>query len=79
MMIKQPDNIYDPNAVAVQTLSGHDLGYVPREHTSRFPHDVTFGHVYSLGQNAKGLWGATVRLPRFCPCLQQHWMGCTEV
>lgn len=60
MMIKQPDNVYDPNAVGVQTLSGHDLGYVPKEHTARFPHDVTFGHVYSLGQNAKGLWGATV-------------------
>ncbi len=56
MMVKQPDNTYDPNAVAVQTLHGQDLGYVPREHTARFPHDVTFGHVYSLGQNAKGLW-----------------------
>ena len=62
MMVKKPDNTYDPNAVAVQTLHGQDLGYVPREHTARFPHDVTFGHVYSLGQNAKGLWGATVSL-----------------
>ncbi len=62
MMVKQPDNTYDPNAVAVQTLHGQDLGYVPREHTARFPYDVTFGHVYSLGQSAKGLWGATVGL-----------------
>ena len=62
MMVKKPDNTYDPNAVAVQTLHGQDLGYVPREHTASFPHDVTFGHVYSLGQNAKGLWGATVGL-----------------
>ena len=54
MMIMHPDNIYDSNVVAVQNerlSGGHDLGYayVPREHTSWFPHDVTFGNVYSLG------------------------------
>ena len=61
MMVKEPENIYDPNATAVQTLSGQTLGYVPKELTARFLHDITFGHVYSLGQTAKGLWGATVR------------------
>lgn len=60
MLMKEPDNIYDPNAIVVQTLSGQALGYVPKEHTARFLHDITFGHVYSLGQTAKGLWGATV-------------------
>ncbi|DBA85403.1 hypothetical protein WJX79_007934 [Trebouxia sp. C0005] len=69
MMVKQPDNTYDPNAVAVQTLHGQDLGYVPKEHTARFPHDVTFGHVYSVGQNAKGLWGATVAVRPTLPPL----------
>lgn len=60
MMVKQPDNIYDSNAIAVQTLSGQELGYVPKEHTNRFLHDITFGQVYSSGKNAKGLWGVTV-------------------
>ena len=59
-MVKEPQNIYDPNAIAVQTLAGQHLGYVPKEHTDRFPHDVTFGHIYSLGPNALGLWGVTV-------------------
>ena len=59
-MVKEPQNAYDPNAIAVQTLTGQHLGYVPKEHTDRFPHDVTFGHIYSLGPNALGLWGVTV-------------------
>ena len=62
MMVKEPDNEYDHNAIAVQTLSGQALGYVPREHTPRFPHDTTFGHVYSLGQTPQRLWGATVSI-----------------
>ena len=61
MMVKEPDNPYDHNAIAVQTLSGQTLGYVPKEHTARFPHDTTFGHVYSMGRaSSVGLWGATV-------------------
>lgn len=61
MMMKEQDNSYDPQAIAVQTLSGQVLGYVPRGHTTRFPYDTTFGHVYSMGKaNSVGLWGATV-------------------
>lgn len=69
MMVKQPDNIYDSNAIAVQTLSGQELGYVPKEHTNRFLHDITFGQVYSSGKNAKGLWGVTVAVRPALPPL----------
>lgn len=61
MLVKELGNPYDPNAIVVQTLSGQALGYVPKEHTTRFPHDTTFGHVYSMGRaSSVGLWGATV-------------------
>lgn len=66
-MVKEVDNPYDPNAIAVQLLSGQTLGYVPKEHTVRFPHEVTFGHVYSMGRaSSVGLWGATVSHQPFC-------------
>ena len=69
-MVKEPDNPHDPNAIAVQTLSGQTAGYVPKEHTARFPHDITFGHVYSSGRaSSVGLWGATVSHQPFCKYL----------
>lgn len=70
MMVKERDNAYDPNAIAVQTLSGQTLGYVPRENTARFPHDTTFGHIYSKGRaSSVGLWGATVAVRPSLPPL----------
>lgn len=60
MMVTQYDNGYSPDSVAVQTLSGTLLGYVPRRHNHRFIHDVNFGHVYAVGQDAAGLWRLTV-------------------
>ncbi|KAL3163394.1 hypothetical protein ABBQ32_009776 [Trebouxia sp. C0010 RCD-2024] len=70
MMVKERDNAYDPDAIAVQTLSGQTLGYVPRENTARFPHDTTFGHVYSMGRaSSVGLWGATVAVRPSLPPL----------
>lgn len=60
MMVTQYDNGYSPDSVAVQTLSGSLLGYVPRRHNHRFIHDVNFGHVYAIGQDAAGLWRLTV-------------------
>ena len=69
-MVKEPDNPHDPNAIAVQTLSGQTAGYVPKEHTARFPHRITFGHVYSSGRaSSVGLWGATVSHQPFCKYL----------
>ena len=66
-MVKEPDNPYDPNAIVVQSLSGQTLGYVPKDHTARFPHDTTFGHVYSMGPvSSVGLLGATVSHQPVC-------------
>lgn len=76
MMIREPDNTYDPDAIAVQTLSGQPLGYVPKEHTSRFSHDTTFGHVYSMGRaSSVGLWGATVRPSTLNVNVEQAFWG----
>lgn len=64
MMVKQFDNAYSPDSIAVQKLSGELLGYVPRRHNHRFLHDVNFGHVYAISQDAAGLWRLTVSLCR---------------
>ena len=62
MLVKEPSNEYDPNAIRVMTLSGAVLGYVPAKLTARFPYDVCFGHVHHLGQVPdNGNWGALVR------------------
>ena len=62
MMTREPDNAADPNAVRVTTLAGRMLGYVPRDLTSAIQHDMTFGHVHSLGQavEAPQYWGVLV-------------------
>lgn len=61
MLEKDPKNEFDPNAINVRTLSGTDLGFVPKELTGRFPHDVTFGHIHYVGQVPEsGVWGALV-------------------
>lgn len=52
--VKEPTNEYDPNAVAVQTLDGGALGYIPREETKRFLQDLCFGQVLSVGQAEEG-------------------------
>lgn len=67
LLVKEPNNPHDPGAVAVQTLLGEQLGYVPRSHTARFAHDVTLASVVSTGQSGDtGLWGCYVRA---CPGL----------
>lgn len=58
---REPDNEYDPRAVAVRTLEGRGLGYIARTDTQAFLHDVAFGAVASVGVGEKGLFGATVR------------------
>ena len=35
MLRPEPDNVHDPNAVAVLLASGEPLGYVPRELASQ--------------------------------------------
>ena len=62
MLEKDPKNTFDPCAIRVRRLDGEDLGFVPKELTECFPHDVTFGHIHHVGQvPINGLWGALVR------------------
>ena len=60
MMRKLYDNVSAPDSVAVMSLNGSLLGYVPRRHIHRFVHDTNFGHVYAINQDAAGLWRLTV-------------------
>ncbi|CAL5219776.1 g1679 [Coccomyxa viridis] len=61
MLEKDPKNEFDPHAIRVRRLSGEDLGFVPKDLTVRFPHDVTFGHIHNVGQVPEsGVWGALV-------------------
>lgn len=73
MMRKLYDNVTAPDSVAVMSLNGSLLGYVPRRHIHRFVHDTNFGHVYAINQDAAGLWRLTVSAnfptnmdPSFC-------------
>eukprot|EP00873_Tetraselmis_striata_P019383 jgi/Tetstr1/439647/TSEL_028068.t1 len=68
-LVKEPENPHDPHAVRVQTLGGRQLGYIPRDATHEILHDVSFGHVVSAGQNAKGLYGASIALRPALPPL----------
>lgn len=52
MLVKEPNNEHDPDAIAVHTLSGHSLGYVPRDFNNKFPHDTNFARVQSVGPSA---------------------------
>jgi hypothetical protein len=61
--MKEPENPYDPNAVAVHTLDGIPLGYVPKERTGAFLHTVCFGRVQSVGQaEGGGMWGCSAEV-----------------
>ena len=66
MMVQEPENAFDEFAVAIKTLSGHQLGYVPREMNKKadFLGGTIFGHIRSQGQAAStspSLYGALVR------------------
>eukprot|EP00466_Bigelowiella_natans_P018819 jgi/Bigna1/81207/fgenesh1_pg.78_\ len=54
---REPTNPYDPDAIAVRTLNGTQIGYVPRALTSRFRHPIAFGRVESIGKSPSGAWG----------------------
>ena len=46
---KEPENVYDPNAVAVKLLDDEKMGYVPKEDTGKFIHSLCFGKLRSIG------------------------------
>lgn len=64
VFLKEPDNEFDPNAVAVLTLDGRKLGYIPRDESRRFLLDACFGFVASMGathsEEGEELWGFKV-------------------
>ena len=67
-MVKRFDNISSPDSVAVMSLKGQLLGYVPRRHIARFVNDTTCGHVYAVSQDAASLWRLTVSLLSLSAC-----------
>lgn len=41
MLVAEPDNPYDPNAIKVLTGDGHHVGYVPKDMTSEVREETT--------------------------------------
>ncbi|PRW60715.1 single-stranded-DNA-specific exonuclease [Chlorella sorokiniana] len=71
--VREPDNPHDPNAVAVRTLDGRNLGYIPRDRTVLFSQDLCFGHVQSAGrQGEEGLWGFNIVTQPTVPPVEVH-------
>jgi len=60
LLLREPGNQYDKNAVAVHTLSGKQVGYVPKEIAPEFKLGALMGRVVSAGKTEGGLTGATV-------------------
>ncbi|KAL4447434.1 hypothetical protein ABPG75_004653 [Micractinium tetrahymenae] len=60
--VREPANPHDPHAVAIRTLAGASLGYIPRDKTFHFIQDLCYGSVGSVGQaeSEEGLWGFNV-------------------
>lgn len=55
LLVREPENAADCDAVAVLTVGGTPLGYVPRHLTSYFGGDTTTGRVSACGRNDAGL------------------------
>lgn len=60
LLVKEPNNEYDPFAVSVHTLQGEEVGYIPAKLTSKVAQDVMCGQVDSIGRTEKGLLGLNV-------------------
>ncbi|KAF5831248.1 hypothetical protein DUNSADRAFT_13378 [Dunaliella salina] len=64
MLLHEPHNIYDKNAVAVRTMDGCDLGFVPRDISaqllSQAKQGISFARVLSTGQNTEEKWGTSI-------------------
>jgi len=71
MLLQDPNNKFDENAVSIRTLRGIDLGYVPRDFTEQLRgQGLHFARVLSIGQNEAQKWGAKIGalLNCACPC-----------
>mmetsp|Transcript_4520 Transcript_4520/g.28725 ORF Transcript_4520/g.28725 Transcript_4520/m.28725 type:complete len:291 (+) Transcript_4520:80-952(+) len=60
LLVKEPNNEYDPFAVSVRTLQEEEVGYIPAKLTSKVSQDVMCGQVDSIGRTDKGLLGLNV-------------------
>ena len=65
MLVPEPENKVDIHAIAVKSLDGASLGYVPKEENTmpEFRGGVLFGHVQSSGpsRDRPEVSGFTVR------------------
>jgi len=50
LLEREPSNAYDPNAVAVRTLDGVSLGYVPKAWAPTVVEDVSLGRIIASGE-----------------------------
>lgn len=69
LLVREPTNEFDPNAIMVQRLDGNTVGYVPAELTNLFLFDVTFAIVTSVGPNDKGILGVKATCKPASPSL----------
>ena len=63
---RKPKNRFDPNAIAV-FHEDKQIGYVPRQLAEELAPIIDAGiemraHIVSIGQNAVGLYGLTIRI-----------------
>jgi hypothetical protein len=59
LLVREPTNPVDPNAVIVRTLMGEESGYVAREHAARIAPDMDRGIMWMakvLGRPRILLW-----------------------
>ena len=69
LLTKEPWNEYDEFAVSVNTLSGQNLGWVPRTHNQLFKQQQVMGRVLSIGVTKNKTYGARVAATPALPAL----------
>jgi hypothetical protein len=71
LCVAEPSNPYDTEAVRVQMLGGHQLGYIPRDVNCAFTCHTTSGVITGYGQrrDEPRLWGCQVRVQTRLPAL----------
>lgn len=75
LLLREPENPSDPCAVLAATLSGAQLGYLPRLPARHFQADATAAVVGEAGRNAAGVHWATVSAVPSRPGLQAELYG----
>lgn len=70
MLIREKNNKYDSNAVAVHDMKLHKLGYIPKHMAGSLSKQIDAGKTFevfvlSCGQNADGKYGAKIHIEDF--------------